>query len=150
MESVIPAIAGLAALVHTPFCDNMCVHQLPGSPRKQERPNLLSKPNLHFCQNSRFISLSQVLSWLLRICICHYYFIKIQAILLDKSMTTRLALLHRSSNSLRNNDLDSIDYLFRLPLLLYCMRLRYLYVRSLIKHHLLLFLIPLGTQSPRG
>ena len=44
---------------------------------------------------------SQVVSWLLQICICHY-FIKIQPILLDKSMAARLTSLHRSSNSLTN------------------------------------------------
>ena len=35
--------------------------------------------------------------------------------------------------TLTNNDLDSSGFLFRLPFLLYCMTLRYLYVRRLIK-----------------
>ena len=50
---------------------------------------------------------------------------------------TRLTSLHRLSNSLTYNDLDSIGYLFRLLFVLqaYCVTLRYLYVRRLIKHY---------------
>ena len=42
---------------------------------------------------------------------------------------------HHCIDYLTNNDLDSIDYLFRLLFLLYCVTLRYIYVRRLIKHH---------------
>ena len=49
-------------------------------------------------------------------------------------MANRLTSLHRSSNSLTNNeDLDPIGYLFRLPFLLYCTTLKYLDVRRLMK-----------------
>ena len=58
-------------------------------------------------------SLSQIFSWLIQVCICHY-FTQLQAIRRSKSMTTRLTSLHSLSNPLTNNDLDSIGYLFRL------------------------------------
>ena len=54
---------------------------------------------------------------------------------IHKSMATILTSLHRLSNSLTSNDPDSIGYLFSLPFLLYCMSLRYLYVRRLVKHY---------------
>ena len=62
-------------------------------------------------------------------------------IFLGKSMATGLTSPHRLSNYLSNNDLDYIDYLFRLPFLLCCMTLRYLYARCLIKTLLLLLLL---------
>ena len=59
-------------------------------------------------------------------------------------MATRLTPLHRLPNSLSpTDDLDSIGYLFILPFLLYCMSLRYIYVRRLIGPSFLL----LSTQS---
>ena len=83
---------------------------------------------------TRGLSLSQVLFWLIKICI-RLYFIKVQPILLGKSMATRLTSLQRLSNSFTNNGLDFIGYLLRLLFLLYCMTLIYLYARRLIKHY---------------
>ena len=84
----------------------------------QGQLNLISETT--FLSKLKTHLFSQVLSWLPKICICHY-FIKIPVSFLDTSMSTRLTSLHRLSNSFTNNDLDSIGYLFRLPFLLYCM-----------------------------
>ena len=97
------------------------------------RRGQISYPNLHFSQNSRLFSFTNPILAPPNLHLPLGYFIKIQAISLGKFMATRPTSLHRSSNYLtNNNDLDSIGYLFRLPLLLYCMTLRYLYVRRLI------------------
>ena len=82
-----------------------------------------------------------------QICICHYV-IKIQAILLGKSMAIRLTSLQRLPNSLTNNDLDSIGYLFKLSFLLYCMMLRYLYVRRY--YNLFIYFFAPRYSIPRG
>ena len=53
---------------------------------------------------------------------------------LSKMLVLFSLCLFESAIYSTNNDLDSIGYLFKLPFLLYCMTLGYLYVRRLMKN----------------
>ena len=87
----------------------------------------ISYPNLHFCQNSRLISFTcPILAPP-----------NLHLPLLHQDPTHRTWQIHGHLTNisaliikLTSNDLDSIGYLSRLPFLLYCVTLRYLYVRA--------------------